>query len=120
MPVSAYSRSPCRCRRISDRHCWYAAAAPPIQYLYLAVLGVFSSAIAYCAWSKALSLAANTSSVSNYMFVTPFLTTLLGLWLAGEAIEMSTVAGGALIIAGLLLFRFGGRWFGRERAVDRA
>ena len=95
-------------------------AAPPIQYLYLAVLGVFSSAIAYCAWSKALSLAANTSSVSNYMFVTPFLTTLLGLWLAGEAIEMSTVAGGALIIAGLLLFRFGGRWFGRERAVDRA
>ena len=54
------------------------------------------------------------------MFVTPFLTTLLGLWLAGEAIEMSTVAGGALIIAGLLLFRFGGRWFGRERAVDRA
>ena len=86
-----------------------AAAAPPIQYLYVLILGVLSSAAAYCAWSKALSLAQNTSSVSNYMFITPFLTTLLGLWLAGEPVEASTVAGGALIIAGLLLFRFGGR-----------
>ena len=84
-------------------------AAPPIQYLYVLILGVFSSAVAYCAWTKALSLAANTSSVSNYMFITPFLTTLLGLWLAGEAVELSTVIGGALIILGLLLFRFGDR-----------
>ena len=85
--------------------------APPIQYLYIAILGVFSSAVAYCAWSKALSLAKNTSSVSNYMFVTPFLTTLLGLWIAGEAVEPSTVIGGVLIILGLLLFRFGDKLF---------
>ena len=44
--------------------------AAPEQFLYLTILGVFSSAVAYCAWAKALSLAENASSVSNYMFVT--------------------------------------------------
>ena len=85
--------------------------APPVQYLYILILGIFSSAVAYVAWSKALSLAKNTSSVSNYMFITPFLTTLLGLWIGGEPVELSTVLGGLLIIAGLLLFRFGDRLF---------
>ena len=89
--------------------------APPSALLYVLILGVFSSAVAYCAWAKALSLAKNTSSVSNYMFVTPFLTTLLGLWIAGEPVELPTVAGGALIIIGLLLFRFGERLFTRKR-----
>jgi drug/metabolite transporter (DMT)-like permease len=45
------------------------------------------------------------------MFVTPFLTTLLGLWIAREPLELSTAAGGLIIIAGLLLFRFGDRLF---------
>ena len=83
--------------------------------MYVALLGVFSSAVAYCSWGKALSLAENASSVSNYMFITPFLTTLLGLWLAGEPLEPSTLIGGLLIIAGLALFRFGDRWLMRAR-----
>ena len=90
-----------------------AAIAPPEAFLYIAVLGIFSSVIAYIAWGKALKIAPNTSAVSNYMFITPFLTTLLGLWLAGEPLEASTVAGGLLIIAGLILFRFGDRVLGR-------
>ena len=95
------------------------AGAPAIEYLYLLILGVFSSAVAYLCWGKALSLAQNTSSVSNYMFITPFLTTLLGLWLAGEPVEMSTVLGGLLILAGLGLFRFGDRWYA-SRISQRA
>ena len=94
--------------------------APPVQYLYLLILGVFSSAVAYCTWTKALSLAQNTSSVTNYMFITPFLTTLLGLWIAGEPIEVSTVIGGILIIAGLLLFRFGERFLNARLAKAAA
>ena len=88
-------------------------SAPPIQYVYILILGVFSSAVAYCAWAKALSMAQDTSSVTNYMFITPFLTALLGLWIAKEPVELSTVIGGSLIIAGLLLFRFGDRLFHR-------
>ena len=94
-----------------------AAAAPPEAFFYVAMLGVFSSVIAYIAWGQALKIAPNASAVSNYMFITPFLTTLLGLWLAGEPLEASTLAGGLLIIAGLVVFRFGDRLL--RRAAHR-
>ena len=82
-------------------------STPAGQVTYVLVLGVFSSAAAYCAWAKAFSKAKNTSSVTNYMFATPFLTTLLALAIAGERLERPTVIGGFAIIAGLLLFSFG-------------
>jgi drug/metabolite transporter (DMT)-like permease len=86
-----------------------AQGAPPLQWFYVTVRGVFSSAVAYAAWSQAFAKAANTSSVSNYMFVTPFLTSLLGFLIAGETPALSTVAGGAIILLGLLVFNFGDR-----------
>jgi drug/metabolite transporter (DMT)-like permease len=35
--------------------------APPIQLMYIAILGIFSSAIAYVTWSLALKKAKKTS-----------------------------------------------------------
>lgn len=84
-----------------------AAAAPAIQLVYLALLGVFSSAVAYVAWAKAISKARQTSQVSNYMFITPFLTSIFGFLLAGEIPDRATLAGGGIILAGLLIFHFG-------------
>jgi len=82
--------------------------APPAQFLYIAVLGVFSSAAAYFSWSIALARAKETSSVSNYMFLTPLLTTLLGYWLINEKPPGSAITGGAIILAGMAVFNFGG------------
>lgn len=82
--------------------------APAIQYLYLAVLGICSSAIAYVSWAKAFSKAKKTSQVSNYMFVTPFLTSILGFLLAGEVPDRATLVGGSIILVGVFLFNFGG------------
>ena len=81
--------------------------APGIQYFYLLVLGIGSSAIAYVSWAKAFSKAKKTSQVSNYMFVTPFLTSILGFLLAGEVPDQATLIGGSLILLGVLLFNFG-------------
>ena len=81
--------------------------APLLQLVYIAVLGVFSSAIAYAAWSKALSLAKQTSQVSNYMFITPFLTSLLGFLIAGEVPDHATLLGGGIIVLGVCIFNFG-------------
>lgn len=78
--------------------------APAIQIVYILLLGIFSSAIAYIAWSKAFEKAEKTSMVSNYMFFTPFITGVLGFALAGEIPEPSTWVGGAFIILGALLF----------------
>jgi drug/metabolite transporter (DMT)-like permease len=83
--------------------------APPVQLIYVGLLGIFSSAVAYLSWSKALSIAEKTSSVSNYMFITPFLASLLGFLLAGEVPGWNTILGGAIILFGAVLFHFGGR-----------
>ncbi|MEA4966069.1 MAG: DMT family transporter [Oscillospiraceae bacterium] len=88
-----------------------AAHAPAIQFVYLAVLGVCSSAVAYVSWAKAFSKAKQTSQVSNYMFITPFFTSILGFLLAGEVPDRATLIGGGIILIGLLIFNFWGKLF---------
>ncbi|MDO4315809.1 MAG: DMT family transporter [Oscillospiraceae bacterium] len=83
------------------------SGAPGIQFVYPAVLGIYSSAVEYGAWAKAFSKAEKTSLVSNYMFITPFLTSLLGFLLAGEVPDRATLIGGAVILLGVFLFNFG-------------
>ncbi len=78
--------------------------APPIQLIYLVLLGVFSSAVAYAAWAQAFKKAEKASSVSNYMFITPLLTSLLGFLLANERPDIPTITGGMVILIGMLLF----------------
>lgn len=94
--------------------------APGIQLFYVAVLGIFSSAIAYVAWSKAFAKAKQTSQVSNYMFVTPFLTSVLGFLIAGEVPDRATVAGGAIILSGVFVFNFGEKVYGFIRQKNPA
>ena len=89
-----------------------AINAPAIQWFYLAILGIFSSAIAYVAWSRAFAKAEQTSQVSNYMFITPFLTSVLGFIIADEVPEPSTIVGGGIILSGVFLFNFGGKLYG--------
>jgi drug/metabolite transporter (DMT)-like permease len=86
-----------------------AVKAPAIEWVYLLILGIGSSAVAYCAWAAAFAKAEKTSSVTNYMFVTPFLASVMGVIIGGEAIPLSTVIGGLIIIVGLLIFNFGGK-----------
>ena len=84
------------------------AHAPAIQFVYLGVLGIGSSAIAYVSWAKAFSKAKQTSQVSNYMFITPFLTSIFGFLFAGEIPDTATVIGGGIILLGVLLFNLSG------------
>lgn len=84
-------------------------AAPAGMLLILAILGVFSSAAAYVSWAKALSKAKKASSVGNYMFITPLLASLMGFVLAGEKPDLTTVAGGSLILAGMAVYYYGGK-----------
>lgn len=78
--------------------------APIEHIIYVLILGVFSSALAYIAWAKAISMAEKTTYVSNYMFVTPFLTTILGFVMMGEIPDKPTILGGIIILIGLFIF----------------
>jgi len=90
------------------------SGVPPIGYFHIFVLGVFSSSIGFVTWALALKHTPKVSYVTNYMFITPFLTTLLGFWLANEVPGLETILGGALILSGLAIFNFHAemaKWF---------
>jgi drug/metabolite transporter (DMT)-like permease len=80
-------------------------SAPGRQIFAIVFMGIFPSAIAYLWWSKALATADKTSDVTNYMFVTPFLATILGFLMIGEIPTLSTIVGGIIILAGLFMFQ---------------
>ena len=79
------------------------AGASATEIIAIIVLGVFSASIAYLCWAFALSKALHTSEVTNYMFVTPILTTFLGFILIAESPHASVYIGGALVLIGVVL-----------------
>lgn len=79
--------------------------APLIPLGAVILMGIFPSTVGYVCWSKALSITQKTSTVTNYMFLTPFLSTLLGFLFILEVPGSSTVVGGLIILLGLVLFR---------------
>jgi len=79
------------------------AKADPIGIMAVIILGVFSASAAYLLWAYALSKAEKTSEVTNYMFVTPILTTFLGFILIKESPHFTAYIGGVLVIAGVIL-----------------
>jgi len=79
------------------------ADAQTTEIIAIIILGVFSASIAYLLWAYALSKAEKTSEVTNYMFVTPVLTTIFGFVLIGESPRFSVYIGGALVLLGVLL-----------------
>ena len=85
--------------------------APFIQIIFVIILGVFSSAVGFISWSAAFSKSKDISSVSNYMFLTPFLTTLLGMLLANEIPDLATIVGGIIILIGMFIYNFFDRIF---------
>ena len=82
----------------------------PARYSAVVVfLGLFPSALAYLAWAEALSLAVNTGSVANYMYLTPFLALILEYLVLGEGPGKETFIGGGVILASLFIFARLGR-----------
>lgn len=80
----------------------HAAPAPLASVLFL---GLFASVVAFLCWSKALSLAPRASQVSNYMFITPLISTGVEMVWLRELPPASTLAGGGLILLGAVFFR---------------
>jgi len=79
-------------------------SASSYYIMVLFMLGILSSAVAYYFWSKALSLTDNTSDVTNYSFLTPFVATLMGSLVLSEVPSMGTLVGGIIIISSIIVF----------------
>ncbi len=75
----------------------------------LVYLGAFPSALAYFLWGKAMSFAERTSEVTNFMFVTPLLSTVMGFIILKEVPNAGTFIGGAIIIISIIVFNLKGK-----------
>ncbi len=73
-------------------------------------IGLFEMGITFILWLKALRYCTSTAKICNLNFLSPFLSLIWIRYTVGETIMLSTIAGLALIVGGILLQRFSGRW----------
>ena len=85
------------------------AGASVSHIIALIYLGALPSATAYFTWGKAMSYAECTSEVTNFMFVTPLLSTIMGFTILHEVPNAGTFIGGAIIIISIVVFNLKGK-----------
>ena len=76
----------------SGREAWLSAT----------YIGVFEMGIAFIFWLKALKFTESTSKISNLIYISPFLSLLFIHYIVGENIYITTLAGLALIVVGIV------------------
>ena len=79
-----------------------------------AYVGLFEMGLTFVLWLAALRRATNAARVANLIFLSPFLSLVFIHHIVGEAIEPASVAGLAVIVAGLVLQKWGAAREGRE------
>ena len=85
--------------------------APILQVVNVIYLGFFPGAIAYLFWVMAISKAKKVTTVTNFMFITPLLSTVMGLVVIREVPSLITIIGGCIIVGGSILFqKLSGKW----------
>ncbi|MFA5972218.1 MAG: DMT family transporter [Lentimicrobiaceae bacterium] len=88
---------------------------PPIQGLGGAIyIGVFEMGLTFVLWLTALKLSTHTARVSNLVFISPFISLILVSIIVGEKILLSTVAGLAIIVSGIVIQQYS-QW--REKRI---
>jgi drug/metabolite transporter (DMT)-like permease len=95
---------------------WLAAAPSAEAWLSLGALALFSTSLAYILYFRLLASAGATNSLL-VTFLIPVTAILLGALFLGERLEWRSVAGMALIAAGLAAID--GRLFRRRKELDR-
>ena len=66
-------------------------------------LGIFEMGVTFVLWLKAVKLTENISTISNLIFLSPFLSLIFIYLFVGEEIRVSTVVALFFIISGLLI-----------------
>ena len=77
--------------------------APISADLVVVYLGLFPAALAYFLWGYALSGAEKTVYVTNFLYLSPFLASIIAFFWLGESIPGLAFFGGVIIIAGMII-----------------
>lgn len=70
--------------------------------LLIIYCAIFVGVVGYLLWSRAFVHAEKVSDVANFMFLTPFLVTIIGILFLNERLTKATIIGGLLIMLGLI------------------
>ncbi|MEM0074057.1 MAG: EamA family transporter [Thermoplasmatales archaeon] len=76
----------------------------PFLIISLVFLGIFATFIGYYLWFDGLKKV-NPIRAGSTLYITPFVTVIAASYIISEPIEYVTLAGGALIVAGLIVGR---------------
>ncbi len=90
--------------------CLLGPGLPPLTPetgLYGLWVGLIEMGIAFLVWQRALKLTANAGRLGQLIFLSPFLSFMLIGTVLGETIHATSVAGLAIIVAGLFVARAG-------------
>jgi len=80
-------------------------AAPMRANAIVVYLGVFPAALAYFFWGYALSKARKTVYVTNFLYLTPFLASVMAFFWLGETMPLLAFVGGVIVVAGMVWCR---------------
>jgi len=84
---------------------------PPLKGLAGAVyLGLFEMGITFVLWLMALKHSATTAKVSNLVYISPFISLFFIRFAVGETILISTILGLMMIVGGIFLQQYAGRF----------
>lgn len=84
--------------------CWLGPGLPPLRpdnLFYGAWVGLVEMGFAFLCWQRAMRLTDNAGRIGQLIFLSPFLSLALIGAVLGESIRVSSVAGLAIIVAGL-------------------
>jgi len=82
----------------------FDGAMPPVVGIFGGVyIGLFEMLLAFVCWSLALKATDNAATISNLIFLSPFLSLQFIHFVLGETIHWTTYAGLITIIAGIVL-----------------
>lgn len=85
---------------VSWQRAWYLPDTYGI--VAAAYVGLFEMGLTFVLWLMAMRSAENTASVSNLIFISPFLSLIFIATLLGEAIHVATLVGLGFIVSGLV------------------
>ena len=74
-----------------------------------AYIGLFEMSITFVIWLRALQFSVNTAKVSNLIYLSPFIALFWIRLAVGEHIYPATVAGLAIVVAGIIMQQMTGK-----------
>jgi len=89
---------------LSDSFIWLEGKI----FLGTIYIGIFEMGITFIFWTKALKMTRNTAKLTNYFYLTPFISLLFIALILKENIGIYSLAGLLLIIGGIFLQKYSG------------